>query len=276
MNKLRSLYKDLDKLNRRSRFGIKLGTRGRNFLKGALVVGAVGASGLAAHAIKEKKDLYNRYKRIMNMCKESGTKIKPLHAYAMAYILIHPRKSADMLVSYAKSEKDYVLTKHAALQKINKNVELLNANMLNKFKGYNDDHVSDYIPVIPPIIEHNKWNDNTPPKITDEEMKFGADEPVEKSFLSKTWSGIKNNKGKILLGATALGGVLLANNARKVNNTANAITAANPGIPKEKAMVMAAYKHNPNITAGAVSGYYKNMSVEQAHGGIQKELNKIK
>ena len=103
----------------------------------------------------------------MTLCKESNVHIKPLHAYAFAYMLTHPKKTASIMKSYVAKHEDYTLTEHAALQRVNASVDQINVLMYNKFKGYYDQNIS-IIPEVNVLIEYNKWTEKNLPKISNE------------------------------------------------------------------------------------------------------------
>jgi len=153
-----------------SKFGLKFRvpkiTR-KNIIKGVVVAGGIGAGAYAAHSYNDSQKLNNKYKRIITLCKESNVQIKPLHAYAFAYMLIHPKKTASIIKSYVAKHEDYTLTEHAALQRVNASIDQINVLMYNKFKGYYDQNIN-IIPEVNILIGYNKWTEKILPKISNE------------------------------------------------------------------------------------------------------------
>ena len=276
MNKLRSLYKDLDKLNRRSRFGMKFGSGSEaSFVSG---LGGIAAGSVIA-TIAEKK-MTNKVHNEINILEE---------------------KFKSCNIPFEKIEKkNFVSFRSFIDTNLNKRIENLENALMNrntKFGSqlFNHDQIDKianlgiltgtaiatsgmqiynfrnkmklFMLRIKNIEKELKY-------ICKNKMKFGADEPVKKESL---WEKAKRNKGRIAkigLGVLAVAGAAaVANNANNVKNTAKSLQAANPGMSKDKAYVSAMYQHNPNLSATLVAKK-EGITKEQAHNAIKKEINK--
>jgi len=173
---LRSLYKDLKKVTlknsrfRENKFGV-------NWKKGLKIVGGaavIAGTAYSANALKERQQLYGLYRKIMVLSKENGNHVSELQAYGMAFMLIHPKNSAYILTNVYKNDEEYKnmhVTESSVRNNLQNFINQINLNMNTKFEHFNSQGNNVLKHMIEDIIKYKKWDKNTPPKLSETEIK---------------------------------------------------------------------------------------------------------